>query len=431
LTKLVAIVVLASTGFPAAATAAFPGVNGRIAYSSNGPGGSSWDIQTVNPDGGALRALTNDPDYDSEPEWSPDGSRIAFESGRAPGGSSEIYVMGAEGGGLTRVTNNAATDYGPAWSPGGGRIAFQSDRDANFEIYVMNADGGNVRRLTLSPTTEDLGPTWSPDGTLIAFTRDGGSVWIMREDGGAPAKLTDGSQPDWSPDGSRIAFERADGVWTIRPDGTGAIRVGEGSSPSWSPDGRRIAFSTPRDGNFEIYTMNADGGGFIRVTTDPSLDSYPDWQPLRPPPPPPPPPTPPPPTTSGDTTSGTTSGRTRVGGRVQFLISTSWDFFGSRTTVGRLALSDIPAKSRVEVRCRGARCPFRRWVKVGPRRVSLGRLFRGRRLPARTRIEIRVTKPGVNGTVVTYTLRARRVPAKTVQCLAPDAKRPVRRCSRR
>jgi Tol biopolymer transport system component len=28
---------------------------------------------------------------------------------------------------------------------------------------------------------------------------------------------------------------------------------------AWSPDGRRIAFVSNRDGNFEIYAVNADG----------------------------------------------------------------------------------------------------------------------------------------------------------------------------
>ena len=29
--------------------------------------------------------------------------------------------------------------------------------------------------------------------------------------------------------------------------------------PAWSPDGTRIAFTSNRDGNYEIYVMNADG----------------------------------------------------------------------------------------------------------------------------------------------------------------------------
>ena len=36
--------------------------------------------------------------------------------------------------------------------------------------------------------------------------------------------------------------------------------------PAWSPDGRRIAFVSDRDGNFEVYVMNADGSGQRNLT---------------------------------------------------------------------------------------------------------------------------------------------------------------------
>ncbi len=47
--------------------------------------------------------------------------------------------------------------------------------------------------------------------------------------------------------------------------------------PSWSPDGTKIAFTSKRDGNPEIYTMNADGSGVRRLTNNPRDDSDPDW----------------------------------------------------------------------------------------------------------------------------------------------------------
>ena len=46
-------------------------------------------------------------------------------------------------------------------------------------------------------------------------------------------------------------------------DGADPVRLtaspGYDENPSWSPDGRRIAFDSMRDGNLEIYVMNADG----------------------------------------------------------------------------------------------------------------------------------------------------------------------------
>ncbi|MDQ3946702.1 MAG: hypothetical protein M3357_16430, partial [Actinomycetota bacterium] len=41
----------------------------------------------------------------------------------------------------------------------------------------------------------------------------------------------------------------------------------------------RIAFTSDRSGNFEIYSMNADGSGVTRLTNDPGEDREPAWSP--------------------------------------------------------------------------------------------------------------------------------------------------------
>jgi len=50
-----------------------------------------------------------------------------------------------------------------------------------------------------------------------------------------------------------------------------------GMAPVWSPDGSYIAFQTYRDGNFEVYVMNADGAGVRRLTSDLAFDGRPSW----------------------------------------------------------------------------------------------------------------------------------------------------------
>jgi TolB protein len=41
----------------------------------------------------------------------------------------------------------------------------------------------------------------------------------------------------------------------------------------------KMAFESLRDGNEEIYTMNASGSDQRNLTVDSASDSHPDWQP--------------------------------------------------------------------------------------------------------------------------------------------------------
>jgi hypothetical protein len=64
-------------------------------------------------------------------------------------------------------------------------------------------------------------------------------------------------------------------------DGSNQIRLTNSlaydDQPKWSPDGSKIAFMSGRDGNLEIYTMNADGGAQTRITNNPLADGFPVW----------------------------------------------------------------------------------------------------------------------------------------------------------
>jgi Tol biopolymer transport system component len=59
----------------------------------------------------------------------------------------------------------------------------------------------------------------------------------------------------------------------------GKSTPGDVQTPAWSPDGRKLAFVSRRDGNSEIYVMNADGSGLRNVTRTRSNDLDPVWSP--------------------------------------------------------------------------------------------------------------------------------------------------------
>ncbi len=264
--------------------------------------------------------------------------RIAFVSGRD--GDAEIYVMNADGSGVEQLTDNDSVDTNPAWSPDGDRIVFTSDRDNDveiYDIYVMNADGSGVEQLTDGCSND--APAWSPDGDRIAFGSRGG-IYVMNADGSGMEQLTGNSRascaeiflsdrdgewaayirnadgsvelftdhdsvypgdggPVWSPDGGRIAFHSGRGgdgigVYVMNADGSGVQRLADTDNDfsldgvvAWSPDGGQIAFASNRDGdrtgfNFddqEIYVMNVDGSGVVRLTDSEQSDSDPAWSP--------------------------------------------------------------------------------------------------------------------------------------------------------
>jgi hypothetical protein len=206
-------------------------------------------------------------------------------------GDDEIYLLGP-GGVVTKLTDNPASDGYPALSPDGTRISFHSNQDGeDYEIYVMNADGTGLAQLT-DDATGDGFPAWSPDGTRIAWnSKRGGTweIWTMNPDGSDPVQVSTagGNHPAFSPDPSApklawTADPNGDEKWSLfvaSADGSGAAEVTPPdqhvSKISWSPDGSRIAYDSPADGDWDVYSMNADGSDVVQLTTDPSVDGGP------------------------------------------------------------------------------------------------------------------------------------------------------------
>lgn len=85
----------------------------------------------------------------------------------------------------------------------------------------------------------------------------------------------------------KIAFVSArDGnpeIYSVNADGSGLTRLtndpSDDGDPVWSPDGQRIAFVSNRSGDYEIYVMNADGSDVVRRTFSANHSQEPSWSP--------------------------------------------------------------------------------------------------------------------------------------------------------
>jgi TolB protein len=300
-----------------AATATVKGRNGKIAFRrffNNDH--SRGDIFTMNPNGTAIRRITNTPNgVGTEPDWSPDGQWILYNVW--PNGDdnrSRMFKIRSNGTHKANVDQSCQapclTDAFSQWSPNGQCIAFQRSLGPSVgtnnltALFVMEADGTHVRQITqrgadssVSQPLEDDAPTWAPDGLRLAFTRlrrstDQDAIFTVRVDGTGlrrvtPWRVNGWGQMDWSPDGRWLAFNMnsQQDVALMHPNGTGlhiiASQPFSWSSLSFSPNGNEITvghrlFET---GNPDIYTVTVDGTALRDITNTSAYESAPDWGP--------------------------------------------------------------------------------------------------------------------------------------------------------
>ena len=119
---------------------------------------------------GEIQQVTNTPQYDSAPSWSPDGQWLAFETYQNE--NLEISVVNVATGEMLPLTQHAASDHSPAWAPDGRNVAFISSRGGDSDVWLANLDlAGDERYLNLSntPYASESSPVWNSDGTQLLW----------------------------------------------------------------------------------------------------------------------------------------------------------------------------------------------------------------------------------------------------------------------
>ncbi|WP_235297894.1 S41 family peptidase [Portibacter marinus] len=206
------------------------------------------------------------------PSLSPDGKYMAFSY------QGDIWTVSSEGGKATRLTIHEAYDSNPQWSPDGSQILFSSARNGNNDLYVISQNGDKLKRLTYH-SAGDTGGSWV-DNETVTFTTRRDFIAVERESefhtvklsGGTPERTMNslGSDPNFSQNhplmayvrgGCRIEREAYKGpanrdIWIYDPANEKYTEVtnfeGQDVMPEWG-EGKNLYFLSARNGKYNIY----------------------------------------------------------------------------------------------------------------------------------------------------------------------------------
>jgi Tol biopolymer transport system component len=306
---ITSLAVAAAAALVPSAQAAFPGRNGRIAFTAYCMDVGDLCVVTVKPDGRKLKRLVTG---GYRPAYSPSGKLLAFERG------GELFVMKASGGPERKVARGSS----PAWSPDGRRLAFiRFVGNGSYRARTIKLDGTDLRAVGKRPADA---VAWSAAGELALRHRFsvyeeigcpnvdhlGLTTTIVSPAGVLRRRLAGAvTATDWSPSGRRLvalagrqtrppaqAADSGECDQTVAGYPSLAVTIFSRTGSvirrlttpqtrafdlAYSPDGHRIAY----DDGSSLQVMRADGSRKRTIVASSDVqsvvaDSGLSWQPL-------------------------------------------------------------------------------------------------------------------------------------------------------
>ena len=143
--------------------------NGKQAVFSGAGKNGITDIYSINLEKGALKKITDDFYYDSDPAFTLNADSIVFSTDRCADGDAgaiNLYKMSINGGEPVALTSGKWRDISSDVTTDG--IYFSSDREGAFNIYRLDEHGVCTRITSLLTGAYD--PRLTPDRKSILFS---------------------------------------------------------------------------------------------------------------------------------------------------------------------------------------------------------------------------------------------------------------------
>ncbi len=243
---------------------------GVIAFPVFDPERATYDIYTIKADGSDRQKVISDA---SQPAFSPDGTKLAFRSWDPT--KRGLFVHDFTGEHIDWQFSTFGPASRPEWASNGQFFLFHSRQESDRESRLYRTVGTELRTIRRPDVNKDIYgkmPALLTDSRFIYNACEFGKCGLITRDinGSYPQHLTEDpgdTAPAPSPDGEQIAFmSRRDGNWEIyimNADGSGMTRLTENGAndglPAWSPDGAYLAFVSDRGKEWAVWIMRPDG----------------------------------------------------------------------------------------------------------------------------------------------------------------------------
>lgn len=213
---------------------------------------------------------------------SPDGKSVAFAVGQSENQSNDFALaeVDIESGSEREITSERFFDiYGIVWLPDQSGLLITASRMPNNQgrIWHLSLEPGSLVPLT-TDSESYTSLTIDREGKLVGSTqiRQDFHLHLFPFDAVALSSkpLADAAAADLSADGKIIFSSKETGnfeIWSINADGTGKKQLtndpSDDTGPLASPDGKFVFFSSNRSGEAHVWRMNADGSLQTQLTS--------------------------------------------------------------------------------------------------------------------------------------------------------------------
>lgn len=241
-----------------------------------------------------ISPLTDNRNFrNSAPAVSPDGRKVVY-SARQLGNPQQVWMIGADGSNPEPLSPADVNALVPSFSRDGSSVFYRLVPGMEME-RIRLADRTKKRWQIPGPRTAQHRATGRGEELLFhELDKDQLRIGLLDLHTGTRKFLATPANEfafgQLSPDGTRIAAGRFQGSYThlaILPVAGGSPKsYGSGIEQTftggWSSDGKQVAFARLRNGNWSLYSLDADTGAETKLTANESLRvfvRYPVWSP--------------------------------------------------------------------------------------------------------------------------------------------------------